>query len=193
MLYICSMRPQKVLDKEIIDGLTQVFRTKGYEGASLKELAEVTGLKKASLYHRFPNGKEEMASAVLSNSVKWGEEVLFEALANEEDTPKKRLKQGLAHIRSIYKGGEESCVFRAMSMQTGLELFETQLHDGMGKWVKAFKDLGLAFGLTAKTAADFAEQTLIDIQGSLVVTKCMGDTSIFDKALKRIENRYINN
>ncbi|MEP1982729.1 MAG: helix-turn-helix domain-containing protein, partial [Maribacter dokdonensis] len=61
------MRPQKVLDIEILTGLTKVFRSRGYEGASLKELSEATGLKKASLYHRFPNGKQEMADAVLQH------------------------------------------------------------------------------------------------------------------------------
>ncbi len=43
------MRPQKVLDKEILNGLTKIFRSRGYEGASLKELSDATGLKKASL------------------------------------------------------------------------------------------------------------------------------------------------
>jgi len=55
------MRPKKVLDETILKGLAEVFRSKGYEGASLKDLSEATGLKKASLYHRFPNGKSEMA------------------------------------------------------------------------------------------------------------------------------------
>lgn len=40
------MRPQKILDADMISGLTKVFRDKGYEGASLNDLAEVTGLKK---------------------------------------------------------------------------------------------------------------------------------------------------
>lgn len=40
------MRPQKILDTDMISGLTKVFRDKGYEGTSLIDLAEVTGLKK---------------------------------------------------------------------------------------------------------------------------------------------------
>ncbi|RZL16088.1 MAG: TetR/AcrR family transcriptional regulator, partial [Pedobacter sp.] len=35
------MRPQKILDTDMISGLTKVFRDKGYEGASLNDLAEV--------------------------------------------------------------------------------------------------------------------------------------------------------
>ena len=55
------MRPQKVQDIEIIESLVKTFRSNGYEGTSLAELAKSTGLKKASLYHRFPDGKQEMA------------------------------------------------------------------------------------------------------------------------------------
>jgi len=65
------MRPPKVLTTEILVGLATVFRSRGYEGASLKELAEATGLKKASLYYRFPNGKQEMAEAVLNHIDDW--------------------------------------------------------------------------------------------------------------------------
>jgi len=61
------MRPQKVIDSDILKGLTKVFRSKGYEGANLSELAQATNLKKASLYHRFPGGKQEMAVTVLTH------------------------------------------------------------------------------------------------------------------------------
>jgi TetR/AcrR family transcriptional repressor of lmrAB and yxaGH operons len=50
---------------EIVDRLFMVFRDRGYEGASLADLSRATGLGKSSLYHHFPNGKEQMAEAVL--------------------------------------------------------------------------------------------------------------------------------
>jgi TetR/AcrR family transcriptional repressor of lmrAB and yxaGH operons len=50
---------------DIIPALAEVFREHGYEGASLALLGDATGLGKGSLYHFFPNGKEEMAAAVL--------------------------------------------------------------------------------------------------------------------------------
>ncbi len=186
------MRPQKVLEEDILKGLTEVFRTKGFGGASMKELADKTGLKKASLYHRFPGGKEEMASAVLSNAVKWGEKNLLLALSNEDDTPPLRLKKGLDQIRVLYSYGEKSCIFRAMSMKTGLELFQEQLYKGMQVWIEAFKNIGIALNLSPAEAEQCALETLIEIQGCLVVTKCFNDTDIFKNALQKIEDRYLN-
>ncbi len=54
----------KVTEEELLDRLTSVFRTHGFEGASLSLISKATGLQRASLYHRFPGGKEEMAKAV---------------------------------------------------------------------------------------------------------------------------------
>lgn len=185
------MRPQKVLDTEILTGLTKVFRSKGYEGASLKELSEATGLKKASLYHRFPNGKREMADAVLHHMGEWVEHNILRALADEEVSPQMRIKNSIAQIRKLYSGGKEVCILRALSMQAGLELFDKQIQNGMEQWIDAFHKVGLALGLSDSKAKKYAIQTLIDIQGSLIVTKGLDDIKVFEQTLKKIENSYL--
>lgn len=186
------MRPQKVLDIEILKGLTKVFRAKGYEGASLKELSEATGLKKASLYHRFPNGKQEMADAVLNHLDQWVNDTIFQSLSNTDFEPKIRLQNALNEISALYDGGNETCIFRALSMQGGIELFEKQINKGMNDWLSAFKEIGIALNLSPKEAEQKALQVLIDIQGSLIVTKGLGDISIFEKTLQNIEYNYLN-
>jgi len=54
------MRPSKMSDEKVFEGLSDVFRRKGYDGASYSDLMKATGLVKASLYHRFPGGKADM-------------------------------------------------------------------------------------------------------------------------------------
>ncbi|MEP3374630.1 MAG: TetR/AcrR family transcriptional regulator [Maribacter dokdonensis] len=186
------MRPQKVLDIEILTGLTKVFRSRGYEGASLKELSEATGLKKASLYHRFPNGKQEMADAVLQHLEDWVTNNVFNTLLDTNLDPSTRLKEGLSAIRTLYDGGKNICIFRALSMQAGIELFEEQINQGMTAYLSAFKEIGIALKLTPEAAEEKALQVLIEIQGSLIVTKGLGDISIFDKTLQNIEHKYLN-
>jgi len=43
----------------------------------------------------------------------------------------------------------------------------------MEQWLNAFRKLGLAFGYTHIEAETKAMQTLIQIQGNLVVSKCL--------------------
>lgn len=186
------MRPQKVLDKKIVESLVDVFRSKGYDGASLSELAEKTGLKKASLYHRFSDGKQGMAIAVMDYLGERAEEKVFRAIRDESVSPAKRLINGLNNIRDIYTGGKDACILRAFSLGSGLDLFGEQIESGMIQWVEAFKSLGQALGLSDTLAQEYAIKSLLEIQGSLVVTKGLNDLNIFEKTLKDIEIRYMN-
>lgn len=52
----------------ILAAATRLFAEKGYEGASMSDLAERVGLRKASLFHHFAS-KEELREAVLSRLV----------------------------------------------------------------------------------------------------------------------------
>ncbi|SDL51870.1 DNA-binding transcriptional regulator, AcrR family [Catalinimonas alkaloidigena] len=185
------MRPQKVSDHDVLAALAETFRAKGYEGASLKELSEATGLQKASLYHRFPRGKQEMAEAVFAHLQEWVEEHVFRTLTHEGDPPTIRLKKGLSQIRILYKGGQEVCILRALSMQTGLELFEAQIQSGMHQWIAAFEKVGLALAFSPEEAKQKALQTLISLQGSLVVARGLNDPTLFEDTLRTIERTYI--
>lgn len=48
----------------ILDEATRLFAERGYEGASMADLAERVGLRKASLFHHFAS-KEDLRTAVL--------------------------------------------------------------------------------------------------------------------------------
>ncbi|MFE0504383.1 TetR/AcrR family transcriptional regulator [Peribacillus butanolivorans] len=49
----------------IIDNATILFQQKGYKGVGLNEILRVCNVTKGSLYHHFPNGKEELLIACL--------------------------------------------------------------------------------------------------------------------------------
>ena len=51
-------RKTTVDDDELLEKLTKVFTSYGYDGASLTILSSATGLKRASLYHRFPGERD---------------------------------------------------------------------------------------------------------------------------------------
>ncbi len=51
----------------IIDIATALFQQKGYKGVGLNEILNVCKITKGSLYHHFPNGKEELLIACLQS------------------------------------------------------------------------------------------------------------------------------
>lgn len=51
--------------RQIIQTATDVFATEGFEGTALKHVAELVGVKEATLFHYF-SGKQELLTAVLT-------------------------------------------------------------------------------------------------------------------------------
>ena len=64
-----SPNPTKRLRRdEIVDEATRLFAERGYEGASMADLAERVGLRKASLFHHFAS-KDVLYAAVLERLI----------------------------------------------------------------------------------------------------------------------------
>lgn len=79
--------------QEIVDHALTLFMTKGYEGASMSDLAAATGIKKASLYAHY-SGKEEIFSAVFTGVVEeYRETIALLTLRRDEESALTRLER----------------------------------------------------------------------------------------------------
>ena len=83
---------QKFSEDEVLSTLTRLFRDHGYDGISLSLIMKATGLAKASIYHRFRGGKEEMAATVMDRVAgEFASDLL--APLNEPGDPAERLRE----------------------------------------------------------------------------------------------------
>jgi len=76
---------------EILDAAAQVFRKKGFHGASMADIAAAVNLQKASLYHHV-SSKQEILLALLDHAL----EMLFErisAVTGQPLSPDEKLRQ----------------------------------------------------------------------------------------------------
>ncbi len=62
--------------EDILEAAAQVFRQKGFHGASMQDIAEAVNLQKASLYHHV-SSKQEILLALLDHAL----ELLFERIS----------------------------------------------------------------------------------------------------------------
>lgn len=184
------MRPQKVSDRDLIDKLFTVIRANGYEGASINELADYTGLKKASLYHRYPGGKEEIVKAVLKDINDWSEKHVAGILESPNLDADTRLEAVLSNISALYSKGKKNCIFSSLALGKGLDLFGQDIKTGLRIWTRAFTTYGQSIGLTRLAAEKKADEAMVIIQGSLVVCRIMDDKTTWDKALDRVKELY---
>lgn len=181
----------KVEQDVVIDRLMAVFQSVGYDGASLSELANATGLQKASLYHRFPNGKQAMATAVLDHVADVIDNQLADVLQSSAPAPT-RLTNALGVIHQIYDGGRLACVLRALSHGTAAGLFREPIAAIFTTWVTAFAHLARDFGMETGTAQRLAESTLIRVQGSLILAQTLQQPGIFEQTLRDIETDFLS-
>ena len=181
----------KVENDVVIDKLMEVFRSVGYDGASLADLAAATGLKKASLYHRFPEGKQAMAHAVLDHVADWNESEVIQVLMSSKPV-EERLNTVLDSINKLYNGGRVACILRALSHGTAAGLFRDEIAVIFQNWVVAFAHLATDFGHKREIAKSMAESTLIKIQGSLILAQTLQQPNLFQNVLNDIKSDFLN-
>jgi len=163
---------------ELLNKLGETFRRCGYEGASMSRIAAATGLGKASLYHHFPGGKEQMAAAVLQNTTEWFEQNVFRQLEGVHP-PRQRLVVMLDTLGKHYDGGAKACLPGLLALSEERELFGDAIRDFYLRWVvcltQVCADAGLARDIAQRRAHDGVER----IQGTLVLARAVDDTRVF--------------
>lgn len=167
---------------DIVLALFGLFRRAGYEGVSIGEISAATGLGRSSLYHHFPGGKADMAAAVVAFARNWMAEHLIAPLT--ADAPlAQRMDRMLASTRELYQDGAAPCLVASLLLNhsgEGPENVGALLVDWLKALEAAFRDAGLA------NPEKRAMETLIAIEGALVLARATGDISVFDQALARV-------
>ena len=176
---------------EVIERLLGVFQRLGYDGASLAELSRGTGLGKSSLYHYFPNGKEEMALAVLQRVHVWIKENAIAPLQGP-GSQKERLEGMLHAVDSLYAGGKNPCVLGNLVVGGARHLYQRQLRSTFSAWVEGLEQLGLEAALSRRTARERAEDVVLQIEGALVLSGGLDDPTPFRRVLRKIPKEFLD-
>ncbi|MBA3677522.1 MAG: TetR/AcrR family transcriptional regulator [Sphingosinicella sp.] len=165
--------------------LLGVFREHGYDGASLAELSKATGLGRSSLYHHFPGGKEDMAKAVFDHIHEWME---ISALAplREPGDPAERLQKMINAIDRYYVGGYERCLLGSFVLGGSRGRFQPQLKSSFSGLIKALAALAVEAGASQEQGFERAEEAVVQIQGSLVVSGGLDDPAPFRRVMERL-------
>jgi AcrR family transcriptional regulator len=184
-------RPLTLSDEDLIDRLTGVFADTGYEGASLTLLAEASGLKRASLYHRFPGGKLQMAREVLDRT--WAQ-IENGVMAPLRDSGSAAVRAGkvVKALDALYDGGRRACL---LNMLAASRIDESPMgpaiRDALRAMVDGFTVLARDAGAGKKKARRKGEQVVMLLQGALILSRGTGDTAPFRSVLARLPDEIL--
>jgi len=143
--------------EDILDAAAQVFRQKGYHGASMSDIAEAVNLQKASLYHHV-SSKQEILLALLDRALGMLTEHIA-GVANQDIPADQKLRQMMcAYLQALAENSDLSTVLlfehRSLDKKTHArhvpqrdkfeELWREALNEGVREKIFNCKDTGIA-------------------------------------------------
>lgn len=172
---------------DVVALIAEVFRELGYEAATLSRITEKTGIGKGSLYHFFPGGKEEMATAVLADVDQWFERFVYEPL--RRDDPKQAIAGMWQAVDDYFRSGRRICLVGAFALDGTRDLFSDAIDGYFRRWIEALRDALVTAGRETTAAQLDAEEAVFGIQGALVLARALNDMALFTRALRRLQYR----
>ena len=185
---------------DLADLLQPVFQAYGYDGASLSMLSDAADVSKASLYHHFPNGKEDMAAAVLLRSGARLQRLILAPLQNG-DAPEDSLTRCFDGVKQYYTGDVPTCLMNSFLLGQGADRFGLQISAAVAAWqaemAKAYgalSETGKAQASGAgclaaheKAATHKANSVLQQIQGALVLCRVTNSRAPLKRCLSDLQ------
>lgn len=172
---------------QLIETASRLFRLRGYHGVGLKEIIEESGTAKGSLYHYFPEGKEQLAIAAIEHTKRFVSDKVQEDLAKIGD-PVQAIQ---AHIHKLSGEFSKESVF---GMPIGTIAGETYLTNEpirvacqsvFNEWQALYQEKLASSGFSEKQSADYALMLIALIEGGILLSI----TSKSGEALSRIADR----
>ena len=170
---------------DIVPKLVTVFRQYGYEGTTLSRISQATGLGRASLYHHFPQGKQEMAEAVLDHVNQIFAAIILAPLQAEQ-LPGERLALMCQGLHQFYDRGEKPCLLAIFSLGEAGELFAVSVKQAMNLWLDRLAHVLVELGWDHREAYHQAQDVVMQVQGGLLLVQILGDTAPFERILQQL-------
>jgi TetR/AcrR family transcriptional regulator, cholesterol catabolism regulator len=89
----------------ILESAAQVFRQKGFHGASMAEIAEVVQLQKASLYHHF-SSKQDILLELLDRALEMVTERMMLVMAQDVPADEKLRLAMCSYLKTLSEQGD---------------------------------------------------------------------------------------
>jgi AcrR family transcriptional regulator len=168
-----------------IPALAEAFREHGFQGASLAQLSEATGLGKGSLYNFFPGGKEEMAAAVLANVDEWFTVSVFTPLERAAAGDSGAIEAMLDAVDGYFRSGQRVCLQGAFALGRERDLFADRIGGYFSHWIDALTAALRGLGADEPQARAAAVGTVAAIQGAIVLSRALSRPDIFREVIEQ--------
>jgi AcrR family transcriptional regulator len=173
--------------ERILDSSATLFRRQGYTATGVKQIVAEADAPFSSLYHFFPNGKDQLAAeAIHSSGQMFGELVgaVFDAAPDI-----------LTGVRDCFSGAAETlrqtgyadaCPIATVALEVAgtNEPLRIATAEVFERWITSATDRFTAEGIPAATARELAIGVIGALEGAFVLSRAMRSTEPLDVAGK---------
>jgi TetR/AcrR family transcriptional repressor of nem operon len=180
---------KKITKSEILEISLDVFRKNGYHHTAMSDLATACNLQKGSFYHYF-DSKEILMKEVLENVLSYSELIIFPIAYDLDESARNRMENLLKKFSKEYLMKEGGCIIGNMTMETALNIpeFKEILKKIFDGWIKALKVI-YSNKFSDETSQRLAEQTVMEFEGAVMLTKIYGGNQYFTDCYNRVMSR----
>jgi hypothetical protein len=89
-------------------------------------------------------------------------------------------------LEQVYNGGQSSCFVDILSIGEAQPLFQAALRQTVTAWIEGIAKVLVEAGQDPQSARLRAEDAIIQIEGSLVLSRCLGNTESFQRTIAEL-------
>ncbi|MCW2293040.1 MULTISPECIES: TetR/AcrR family transcriptional regulator [Pseudomonas] len=177
--------------ERILDIAERLIRSRGYQGFAFREIAEIIGIKSASIHYHFP-AKKDLVEAVMKRYL-----ARFELALNNLDSQPGTPLQRAERYMNMYR--EEITSHRTMTLCMMLGADIEILPDSVVSSLKNFYRLNLdwigkiilnmASSLSRDEQGKIAAQILASLNGAMIGARALDDMAYFDHVAEGVSVR----
>lgn len=185
------MPVQKVTEKEIIKAALPVFKSKGYNNASMTDLAEACGLMKGSMYHYFAS-KEDLMIAVIRYLHQKYRERVFQWAYLPGLTALEKIHHFQKFSEELFLHSPDGCLMGniALEVSNSHPKLVVDIRAFFDDWIAAMAEIYSEI-YEIEEALLRARQSVAEIEGAVMLKRIYGDNKPIMEVHARIKKPFI--
>jgi len=171
--------------ERILQASESLFRRQGAAATGLKELVRESRAPWGSLYHYFPQGKDQLIAESLRRTGERYAELMTRALAGADSPSAGVVRYFTAAADNLVASGfAEGCPIGTVALESASsnEQIRQVCADVFQTWRHAVADGLAASEIPEERAADLADQFLVGLEGGLVLSRARHDAAPLRRA-----------
>lgn len=177
----------KAARPRMIDAAVRLLATRGYQATSFSEVLALSGAPRGSIYHHFPDGKDQLIAAALTQQ---GNRVTTLEHTSADATPVDVVDNFAKDWRMLLVAGDFAigCALLGVATSAGAGALSEQAGTTFGRWIESICEQFIRAGVIEPAARAFSTLLLSSIEGSVAMARAQRSLAPFELVVDQLRS-----